>query len=850
MGRTEAARDGAADGGVSNTISGGIFFHAVIQGRNVTVQLPPQITPALSGLPAPSTAFTGRDQDVGRLLENLAPGASGPDAGRAVLVTAVSGLAGIGKTELAIQTAARARKKPGWFPGGVLFTDLFGYDPERRLSPERALEGLLRALGMPGDHIPDGLQDRQRLYRSVLAAYAERQQRILVVVDNASSAEQVRPLLPTDGVTAALVTSRHTLDGLDARLHDLDILEESASIALLDQALRHARGDGDTRIADDREAATLIARLCAGLPLALRIAAAVLAAAPARPATSLATALEAEHTRLDKLTRPDRAVRAAFDLSYRLLDGDHARLFRLLPLNPGPDLSTEAAAHLAGTDTDRAEELLQNLADAHLVEPGRVWSRWRMHDLVRLFSDEVGRARATDDGRDAALARLLDHYLTAAQAADIHLVTTPGLTLPDTFTDRDQALAWLDAERNNLVAAATAAPAQHAAATGLVLALGAFFDLRQYANDWIHLSTVAVAVCREAGDRRNERGALEGLGRALIRAGRFNEAVDTFTAVLDLCREAGDRHAEAATLSNLGQALASLEKYVEAANVLTDAAGIFEEVGDSLGGARVVGILGSIHIELGGSEEAVGYMSEVVAHWREVGDRHAEGVTLDTLGLALVGARRFGEGVKAHTDAVALFRECGDPHGEALALNNLGAALIRMREFDGAADAVLGAARLAKGIGNPRCEAMAQANFGQLLVQKRSFDEAVAPLTTAVSLFREIGDRRSAASTLNLLGHALAEEGRFDEAADVGTQDASLCRELGDRHGEGIAWKNVGLSLCQVRRLDEAIEALSTAAAIFRETGDRRREAEVRHQVALARPARGRPKQRKRRGAR
>ncbi|MFE6826239.1 tetratricopeptide repeat protein [Streptomyces sp. NPDC057690] len=841
MGQDEAAHEGAADDRVINTISGGISFHAVVQGRDITVQLPPQITPALSGLPAPSATFIGRDQDIDRLLKDLAPDESGTSAGQAVLVTAVSGLAGIGKTELAVQTAARARKKPGWFPGGVLFTDLSGYDPECRLSPERALEGLLRGLGVPGDHIPNGLQDLQRLYRSVLAAYAEHQQRILVVVDNAFSAEQARPLLPTDGVTAALVTSRHTLDGLDARLYDLNVLDESASIALLDQALRHARGDGDTRLADDPAAATTIARLCEGLPLALRIAAAVLAAARARPAASLATALQAEHTRLDKLSRPDRAVRAAFDLSYRLLDSDHARLFRLLPLNPGPDLSTEAATHLAGTDTDRAEELLQHLADAHLVEPGQVWGRWRMHDLVRLFADEAGHVLAADDGRDAAAARLLDHYLTTAQAADDHLQTTPGLPLPDDFTDRDQALEWLEAEHRNLVAAATAAPAHHAAATRLVLALGAFFDRRRHTNDWINLSTAAVAICREAGDRHNERAALDGLGRALIRAGRFKEAVDIFTAVLDLCREAGDRHVEAITLSNLGQALAFLEKFMEAVNVLTDAAALFGEVGDSLGGARVLGILGPIQIKLGGSEQAVGYLTEAVAFWREVGDRHAEGVTLDTLGLALVGARKFEEGVKAHTDAAALFRAYGDPHGEADALNNLGAALIRMRKFDKAADAALGAARLSKEIGYPRCEAMALANFGQLLVQKRSFDKAVTPLTTAVSRFRETGDRRSAASTLNLLGQALAEEGRFDEAAEVGSQDASLCRELGDHHGEGIAWKNVGLSLCQVRRYDEAVEALSTAAAIFRETGDRRREAEVRAQAARARASSGRP---------
>lgn len=409
-----------------------MFFHAVIQGQDITVQLPPQVTPALSGLPEASQTFTGRDENLDQMLEALAPDGTGRQ--RAVLVTAVAGLAGIGKTELVVQTAVRARKNPGWFPGGVLFVDLFGYDPGRRLSPERALDGWLRALGMPGEHIPAGLQDRQRLYRSVLAAYAEQGRRILVIIDNASTTEQARPLLPTDGTTAALVTSRHTLDGLDARLTDLDVLDDHTSAALLDQALRRARGDSDTRVADDPDAAAAIARLCAGLPLALRIAAALLAAAPARPAASLATALQAEHTRLDKLRRPDRAVRAAFDLSYRLLDDDPARLFRLLPLNPGPDLSTEAAAHLADSDPDKTEELLQHLADAHLVEPGQVWGRWRLHDLVRLFADEHGHTHATTDQRQTAQTRLFTHYQTTTAAADTHMDTRPGTPSPASTT--------------------------------------------------------------------------------------------------------------------------------------------------------------------------------------------------------------------------------------------------------------------------------------------------------------------------------------------------------------------------------------------------------------------------------
>ncbi|MGW9024950.1 tetratricopeptide repeat protein [Streptomyces sp. NPDC055722] len=624
------SNDAGGGGGTSNTITGGFFFHTVIQGRDITVQLPPQITPALSGLPAPVSAFTGRDEHVEQLLADLAPGTDGTGRQRAVLVSAVSGLAGIGKTELAIQTATRALNHPDdWFPGGVLFTDLAGYDPERRVPPGRALEGLLRALAIPGEHIPNGLEDRQRLYRSVLAAYAREGRRILVVVDNASATGQAGPLLPTDGTTAALVTSRHTLDGLDARLHDLDTLDEAASTALLDQALRHARGHQDTRITDDPQAATVIARLCAGLPLALRIAAAILAAAPTRPAASLAAALQAEHTRLDKLARPDRAVRAAFDLSYQHLAPDQARLFRLLPLNPGPDVSTDAAAHLADTGPDHAETFLQHLAEAHLIEPSQPWGRWRMHDLVRLYADEHGRTHATPDQRDSARTRLFTHYQDTTQAADTHLGTLPGPRAPH-FPDRAAALQWLDAEHANLTATATAAPAvgHPATTTSLAFSLAQYFDYRRYFDDWITLTTTALTVFREFGDRHDEGAALNSLGLALREVRRFEEAIDAHTQAATLLRELGDRHREGTALNNLGPALREVRRFEEAIDAHTQAA--------------------TVH--------------------RELGDRHREGQALNNLGLALREVRRFEEAIDAHAQAATVFRELGDRHREGRAL--------------------------------------------------------------------------------------------------------------------------------------------------------------------------------------
>ncbi|MFG2335679.1 tetratricopeptide repeat protein [Streptomyces yangpuensis] len=780
----DAAREGGA---TSNTITGGIFFHAVVQGRDITVQLPPAISPALSGLPAPASAFIGRGRHVERLLADLAPATGGAGAGgrRTVLVSAVSGLAGIGKTELAVQTANLALGRPGWFPGGVLFTDLAGYDPGRSLSPQRALEGLLRALAVPGEHIPVGLEDRQRLYRSVLAAYAREGRRILVVVDNASTTAQAGPLLPTDGATAALVTSRHTLDGLDARLHDLDTLDTAASTAVLDRALRHARGTDDTRFSDDAASATVIARLCAGLPLALRIAAAVLAAAPTRPASSLAAALQAEHTRLDKLARPDRAVRAAFDLSYQHLSPGQARLFRLLPLNPGPDLSTAATAHLAETGPDEAEELLQQLAEAHLIEPAPVWGRWRMHDLVRLYADEHGRTHAAPDRRDSARARLFAHYQDTTEAADTHLDTLPGPRAPR-FPDRAAALHWLDAEHGNLTAAAIAAPALgHPSTTvSLAVSLARFLGLRRHFDDAIALASSALAICRGLGDRHGEGQALNNLGNALQQVRRFEDALHALTRAAAVYRELGDRHRESRALNNLGNALGEVRRFDEAIRAHTDAATVL----------------------------------------RGLGDRHGEGQALNNLGITLQQVRRFEEAVHAHTDAAAIYRELGDRHGEGTALINLGGALVQVRRFEEAVDTQARAVVVFREFGDRHLEGTALNNLGNALQRVRRSEEAIHAHTRAIAIHREVGSRHGEGQALGNLGTALVQVGRFEEAIHAHTRAATLFRELGDRHGEGKEQGSLGVALVRVGRFEEAVGAHTRAATLFRELGDRHGE--------------------------
>ncbi|MEO3751155.1 tetratricopeptide repeat protein [Streptomyces sp. B6B3] len=785
---------------VVNTISGGLYLGPVIQARDVTVRLPPRITPALGGLPAPSPAFTGRQRDIERVREVLAPGGSDAGGPRTVLVSAVSGLAGVGKTELAVKVGTLAWQEWGWFPGGVLFTELHGYDPERHVAPEQALEGLLRALAVPGEHVPHTLQDRQRLYRSILAAYAEEGRRILVVIDNAATADQARPLLPADGVNAALVTSRHTL-ALDARLHDLNVLDEPEAVGMLRETLRVARGDGDTRISRAPEAAGRIARLCAGLPLALSIAASLLAEDDTQDYTAadLVEELESEHTRLEQLSYDERAVRAAFDLSYRRLDQRQARLFRLLPLNPGPDVSGEAAAHLAAVEERDARHLLTRLARAHLIErkPGR---RWGMHDLVRLYAGEHGRAQADTDEREAARTRLFTHYrdtAAAASAAAGHVAADPGdRSGPSRFRDREQALRWLDAEHANLVATATTAPrlGHPATATALAFTLAHHLNHRRHFDDWLALTTTALAVVREAGDRRGEGTALNNLSVVLREVRRFGEAVDAGTRAVDLRRETGDHHGEARALANLGAALRGVRRFAEAVEVLTAAADLN----------------------------------------RGAGDRRGEGTALNNLSVVLREVRRFGEAVDAGTRAVDLHRETGDRQGEGMALNNLGSALGESGRFAEAVEELTAAADLFREAGDRHGEGQASTNLGAALSEVGRFAEAVEVLTAAADLNRETGDRHGEATVLNNLCAALNEVGRFAEAMDAGTRAVDRYRETSDRHGEGMALTNLGLVLSDAGRYAEAADTFAGSADSYREAGDRPSEAAALSKLGLA----------------
>ena len=657
------------------------------------------------------------------------------------------------------------------------------------MEPGQALDALLRALGIAAEHIPPGAEARAGLYRSVLAQISEP---VLVIADNASSEAQVRPLLPGPGPHRVVVTSRHTLGSLDARLLDVTVLDDAAGVALLDAALHAARPD-DERISGDLQAAGRLAAICGGLPLALRIVAALLKADPALGTGELADELAGERGRLEGLRYDDGSgagalsVAAAFELSYRRLDDISARLFRALPLGPGPDLSAAAAAVLADLPASQVRGVLGGLARAHLIEaaPGAA-GRWRMHDLLRLYAQRLSDAQADADGREQARDRLLAYYLHTAYAASQHLQALPGTAVPGDFTGRAGALAWLDAERPSLVAAVSMAvdTGRDQVALRLPLLVAGYFEWRRRFDDWLATTTISLNAARDLGDRHGEGAALNNLGLALQEVRRFDEAITAHQEDLAICRETGDRHGEGMALNNLGVALREVRRLEEAITAHQDAAAIHLETGDRHGEGMALNNLGRVLRGVRRFEEAITAHQYAAAIFRETGDRHGEGTALGNLGLALREVRRLEEAITAHQDAAAIFRETGDRHGEGTALNNLGLALREVRRLE----------------------------------------EAITAHQDAAAIYRETGDRHGEGMALNNLGLALREVRRLDEAITAHQDAAAICRETGDRHGEGTALNNLGVALQEVRRLEEAITACQDAAAIFRETGDRHGE--------------------------
>ncbi|WP_253775898.1 tetratricopeptide repeat protein [Goodfellowiella coeruleoviolacea] len=791
-------RDGGCTG-FHNSITGDVMG-TVVQAHRIDKLIfqapafrPAAVVRRVSGGETEGEAFTGRAGEVERVLGGLRAGGAG---------LAVVGMGGVGKSALVRQAAAVAAAD-GWFPGGVFWVDLHGYSGDGQVAvPAAAVFGpLLRWLGLPGGEIPVDVGEQAAVYGRVLDRLAEQGKPMLLVLDNASSGIQVRDLLPRSGPHRVVVTSRTTLDLPRVSRLDLDVLDATAALALLDAVLRAHRGD------DDRAAhpgAGELVGVCAGLPLALRIAAMLLVDEPGLDPAVLAGRLR-QAPGVDGYARGEQALSAVFDASWRWLTEQRpewARLLRMLCLVVGPDLSTEAAAALANQSPGHVRVALDGLRRAHLVR-GTGPERWGLHDLVRDHTASVDAVPADD--LQAAETRLLDHYTRTAAEAVAHLLAGAGHPVRTRFGDLDAALGWLDAERAGLIAAVTraAATGRHARVTALSGLLTSYLDRRRYLTDWV---TVAEHACTSAvqlspGDQAT---AANNLGLALREVRRFAEAVAAHERARALYRAAGDQYGEGMAWNNLGSALLESRRFAEAVDSCQRARDRFRQLSDAHGEAIACNNLGLALAELGRFAEAVAAHERARDLHGETGDRNREGMAGNNLGLALTGLGRFSEAIETHQRAADLHRAAGDRFNEALAWNNLGLALAELGRFAEAVAAHERARDLHQQTGDRNREGMACNNLGLALAELGRFAEAVAAHERARDLHQQTGDRDNEGMACNNLGCALVELGRFAEAVTAYERARDLHRETGDRHNEHKAWNNLGRTLQSLGRLDEA----------------------------------------------
>ncbi len=539
-------------------------------------------------LPRDIASFTGRQQE----FEQLAEAAAG--AGGVVGIHAIGGMAGIGKTAFAVHAAHRLADR---FPGGQIFLPLHGHTPGRQpVEPTDALASLLLTAGVPAGQIPPGLEARMALWRDRLAG----KRQLLLVLDDAAGSEQVRPLLPGDGGSLVLVTSRRHLSALeDATPVSLDTLPPGEAAGLLVRlAGRAGLGPADPAVAE-------ITRLCGYLPLAIGMVACQLHHHPAWSAAGRAAELASARDRLELMATENLSVAAAFDLSYEDLAPDQQRLFRRLGLHPGSDIDGYAAAALDGTDLGAARRGLEALYDQYLLtEPAQ--GRYRLHDLIREHARALAGRLDPDRDRDGATTRLLDYYQhTAARAAAlIARQARPAPASADgampaavpVLAGREQALAWARAERASLLACLDHATGtgQHARVIALTAALAGLLRSDGPWADAITRHTAAIQAARYLGDRLGQANALRYLGVVRRLTGDYPAAAQAHEQALGIYRDLGDRLGQAGALSYLGVVRRATGEYPAAAQVLEQALGIYRDLSDRLGQAGALTGLGVV----------------------------------------------------------------------------------------------------------------------------------------------------------------------------------------------------------------------------------------------------------------
>jgi tetratricopeptide (TPR) repeat protein len=806
-------------GTTRNTIDNSTFYGPVMQARDVTIQA---LTPstALAQLPPLIAGFLGRDAELDMITSLLDPAA--PTKG--IVVSAVAGQPGVGKTALAIQSGHAARAR-GWFSGGVLFINLHGYDSVK-VEAAQALDNLLRALGVAPEHIPPDTEARAQLYRSALARISDP---ILIIADNASSEEQVRLLLPAEGPHHMIITSRHTLAALEARLIDVLVLDDASGIALLDASLRVARPD-DHRITNDSAASRRLVELCGGLPLALQIIAAIMKGDLTCNASELADELAEERRLLDRLQYDNGSgastlsVEAAFELSYRLLGKDLARLFRAFPVNPGPDVSTAAVAAIVDLPTNQVRRLLSELAKAHLIETAIIPGRWRMHDLLYLYAEKLANAHAEEDYLETSRNRLLGYYLSSADAADDYVDALPDTVVSNRFESRLSAMAWFDAEQSSLVAVVGMASATGRVETTVHLAnrLADYLAWRRQFDDLLHVSSTALGAAHRLNNKLWQGMALMDRSCALQGLRRSVEAVNDSERALTLFRTVGDRWREGVALTRHGDILRELRRFDDAVAACEAAVLVSQEIDDSRNEGAALNNLAIALQELHQFKKAVAAYLKALAISRKNGDRGGEALALGNLGSLMTRMDRCGEAIAICNKAIVIYDEFDNLYGKGTTLNTLGIALCRAGRSEHAVAVCEEAITIFQDVGDRQGEGKALGNLAATLQVAHRFKDAIVANRRALRIYQEILDQRGEATIMAGLAGIFRDIGQFKEAATLCQAAIEIFIEHQDPQREAEALVYLADSQLELQSPTEAMVSARRAAGIFHMTGDKK----------------------------
>ncbi len=724
-------------------------------------------------LPRASVSFTGRGREVARLIEALTPQDS---QGVVPGIHAIDGMAGIGKTTLAVHAAHRLAED---FPDGQFFLPLHAHTPgQRPVDPADALASLLLTAGLGAQEIPPGLEARAARWRDHVAG-----KRILLLLDDAAGHEQVRPLLPGTAGSLVLITSRRRLAALeDAAQISLDTLSpDDAGILLARLAARPSLGSEDPALAE-------ITRLCGYLPLAIGMLASQLRNHPARTAADLAAELAEARDRLTLMYAENLSVGAAFDLSYADLNPGQQRMFRRLGLVPGPSLDAYAAAALDGRDLASARRCLDELYDQHLITEPRL-GRYELHDLIREHARAL--AAADEAESDDASGRLLDYYLHATLAAGRHFSPwatayrrpPPGLPPADApdLSGIAEAADWLEAERANLDAATDHAVSRRRPthAVAIAAAMSGFLSARGYVDQSAEFQRRALAAAHQAGDRLGEAGALADLGQlqqavsdypaaaaslaeavamfgdigdvsgqayalndlgfVQVLTGNYRAAEASHQQALEIARLAGARPQECIALSNLGLVQQLTGNHSAAAANLQQALALSDEVDNLLQRPFILNGLGVVQQETGDYEAATASQQESLALFRDIRHLMGQAYALNDMGLVHQETGDYASAAANHKQALVWFTELGNRLGQAEALNRLGELALRTSAPGQSHELHAQALGIARDISAAFEEARALEGLGRSYLQSGSRDQAAAHLQQSLAIYERLG---------------------------------------------------------------------------------------------------------------